>query len=660
MGLKNALGIYLIICSLCMACTFTQKIQSGEEAFRLRQYTVAIDMLSEDYNRADNKGVKAEKAYYIGTCFSRMGKYRDAIRWYSIADEFGHGIEATKQLGLAQKMDENYRGAIQTFRRYEMKGGPILDVSKEISYCENALMWKGDRQSYDINAVPIEGDGSIYAPTFFENNFIVYTSDQSNSTGEELYNWTGRKYSDLYIINKTGGEPMLFDQNLNTEHNEGAACFNSDFSEIFFTRCHTDQGDDYCKILRSVKQGKTWSDPVPAFFMNKKNNYRQPTLIENDSVLIYSSDAKGAGDYDLYYSVLEEDEWSFPELMPEQINTEGNEMFPTADGDTLYFSSDHLPGMGGLDIFKTYLQNGNKWARPENIKYPLNSGADDFSMIIERKLVGGRIQKNGYLSSSRSGDGTDQIYKYEILDKVIEKEKEDEEPIVDAPKVDRKVYLAIRVVEELYQKEDDPNSPVVGKKPLRRTTIKIDDGLEIRELKTNLSGRLIIDGNWSTAYSFLASKTGYLNNTAVKDIPMQSESLEEDMTYNVEIVLDKIYANKEIVLENIYYDFDKWDIKDEAKPSLDSLIQILKNNPQINIELSSHTDCVGDNEYNKELSQKRANSAVAYIIQNEVNQSRLQALGYGEERLAINCDCTQCTDEEHQINRRTTFKIIEQ
>jgi len=161
-------------------------------------------------------------------------------------------------------------------------------------------------------------------------------------------------------------------------------------------------------------------------------------------------------------------------------------------------------------------------------------------------------------------------------------------------------------------------------------------------------------------YRIKASKIGYLNdfvNVSTKDLKIKKGELSK--TINVELVLNKIFSNMEITLENIYYNFNKSDIREDAKPTLDSLSQLLINNPQIEVQLASHTDCRGDEQYNQILSQKRAESAVAYIVSKGVDNRRMQAKGFGKNALAINCNCDDCTEEQHQVNRRTTFKILE-
>lgn len=651
--------LLLTMIILCGSCSFTKKVKSGEEAYALKQYSLAVEMLVDDYNGTNERVIKAEKAFYVGRSMMKMGNTRDAIKWFSIADEFGYGVDATKNLGLAQKGDENYRGAIQSFQKYMDNGGMASEARKEISLCKQAMQWSQAEHKYNIDVVDIPSEGSVYAPVLYQNSFLVYTSDNTESTGDETYLWTGRSFSDLFITSKTQSELMLFDKNLNTQHNEGTACFNVDYSEIFFTKCYQSTGDDYCKIVRSVRQGKSWSRPEEPFYMEKNANYRHPALIENDSVLIFTSDVgDDSGGYDLYYSVLEDGGWSSIEPMPSRINTEGDELFPTANNDTLYFSSDLLPGMGGMDIFKTYLKEGGEWSDPENVQSPINSGADDFSLVFE-PTRGNELK--GYFSSSRHGDGTDKIYSITKRVNITTPEEVAEEEEPDTPVDVYKAYVAVRVVEAIHEDKTDPNSRIINKKPLRSAKIDIrkEDG-SIESKKSNLSGRIVLEVEWESKYRFLASKKGFLNNRKDFETPIYPTDIEEGETYNIEIVLDKIYENTEILLDNIYYEFDKWDITEEAKPSLNTLIELLKDNPQIAIELGSHTDCQGDNDYNLDLSQKRARSAARYIVENGVQAARISSRGYGETRLAVPCDCdTDCTEDQHQINRRTTFKILE-
>jgi outer membrane protein OmpA-like peptidoglycan-associated protein len=190
--------------------------------------------------------------------------------------------------------------------------------------------------------------------------------------------------------------------------------------------------------------------------------------------------------------------------------------------------------------------------------------------------------------------------------------------------------------------------------------VEIQLGKEKRTVTVDEEGLFSIELKENTDYNFLASKENYLknvNNFSTKGISKDPDNPE--LRFEIEIVLDKIFLDKEIRLENIYYDFDRWEIRDDAKPTLDEMIETLKLNSDIRIQLNSHTDCRGQNRYNEDLSQKRAQSAVDYLISKGIDPTRLVAKGYGENQLEVNCICARCTEAEHQQNRRTTFKIIE-
>jgi len=234
----------------------------------------------------------------------------------------------------------------------------------------------------------------------------------------------------------------------------------------------------------------------------------------------------------------------------------------------------------------------------------------------------------------------------------------EEEP-EDLSNLDEKksIFLAIRVVSKDYADEEDPNSGVVGKTPLSNIPVNIQTNKGVKTINTDDSGRIVIDADYGTSYKISAAKDGFLSASKDFNSP-KKEDLSGSETYNIEVALDKIIYNKEIVLEDIFYDLNKWFIRDDAKPSLDSLSILLTENPDINILLASHTDCRGRPEFNMLLSDRRAESAVEYLVSKGISASRLAFKGFGESKLAIDCVCTLCTEEQHQFNRRTTFTIL--
>ncbi|MBT8189420.1 MAG: OmpA family protein, partial [Bacteroidia bacterium] len=426
----------------------------------------------------------------------------------------------------------------------------------------------------------------------------------------------------------------------------------------FFTRCESiNLGEANCRLYYSQRPNGFWMEPEPLLFFDEATNFGQPTLIENDSVLIFSASPKGSdGTYDLFYSVRLENGWSEAEIMPAPINTAGNENFPTSFKDTLYFASDFHIGYGGLDIFKTYLRPDGTWAPVQNLGYPINSGADDFGLAIKPGFTAsGDVELEGYFASARNTGFGDDIFSFTIF-KPEDTTDEKDEPVAEEPVKVYDIYLAGRVV-GLVRENDDPNAAVKDVINLDDAYIRMKfDGQELG-LRTNPQGRFIEKLELGKNYDIIASKVDYLNAGTVVSTIFKN-GLIRDTTINIEIPLEKIIYDTEIILENIYYDFDKWDIRDDARPSLDTLSQLLDLNPQLTIQLSSHTDCRGELEFNNELSQKRAQSAVSYLSEKGIDPNRLVAKGYGETSPAIPCPCDSCTEEEHQVNRRTTFKIL--
>ncbi len=629
-------------------------------AYERKQYAVAIELLEAEYANLKNEAQKARKAYLAGQSYMKLLDYQEAINWFEKAVKLDYGPEALGKLAEAMIRTENYSGAINIFQRLKSASGNKQELDRSILLCKQALDAKNLKSNYHIERLPESSEVSDFSPVLYENEFLVFTSERQEASGKDIYKWTGEHFSDIFIIQKGGSEVKRFDSAINTNQNEGNAWFSKDMETMYFTRCFsTGAGDDYCKIMVSKRQNEVWSEPEVLPFTRDKINYGQATLIENDSVLVFSADiAEPGGNLDLYYVVLDENGvWSEPETLPSAINSQGNEMFPTGDKDTLYFSSDYLPGFGGFDIFKTYLKADRSWSIPLNVGYGINSGGDEFSFIVDRTVINKPgILMQGFFTSSRFGSGKDDIFRFQML-----KPEPEKQPETEVKPTEKELFITVKVFTPTFNTAEDPNSGISGQLPLPETFIKIVDENEkkIAESYTDGNGFYFSAIPLNKQIKVIGAKLGYLNASAMVDTKNLSFSEGETIkTINVELVLDKIYTDKEIHLRNIYYDYDKWDIKKEAEPALNELVKILTDNPQINIQLSSHTDCRGDDMYNLELSQKRAQAAVDYLIAKGVAPSRLIATGYGESQLIDLCACEKCTESQHQLNRRTTFKIL--
>ncbi|MEL6669529.1 MAG: OmpA family protein, partial [Bacteroidota bacterium] len=464
-------------------------------------------------------------------------------------------------------------------------------------------------------------------------------------------------FSDLFLVDPRASSVDPFDPGINSADHEGTPAFSPDYQEMVFVRCSGAKREDaFCALYLSSKTGGGWSVPRRLSFIKPGVNYLHPAFSADGETLYFSAlDPDGWGGYDLYrVSRAGLESWGEPQLLPRGINSEGNEQFPYLQEDTLYFSSDGLVGMGGLDIFKVYPLENGRWSTAKNLKSPINSGGDDFGFTVSQELNDGEVVNEGYFSSSRpGGKGSDDVYRY--TQRVLPPPP----PRVDTTPIVYRNVLDVYVVEKIYEDPTNPNSRIMGRRPKANATLFIQVGEESRTVNTNDEGKLSLVISDNKDYFFRAEAENYLADEgrfSGRGLPRDPEN--PTQRYEVELTLDRIFRNQEITLENIYYDFNETFIREDAKPSLNELAQLMGLNPDISIELGSHTDCRGPDGYNQNLSQGRAQSAVDYLVSKGIELNRLSARGYGESEPAVDCLCNRCTEDEHQENRRTTFKIV--
>ena len=658
------------------ACSYTIKIKDGRTAFDRKQYAVAAPMLEKEYGRAKTRTEKGQLAYQLAESYRRTGQDEKSLEWYKTAYDNNYGADALRGYAFALKKLERYAAARDAFKNLGIEIGSPYEYRKEITACNISEGWlkesAGGANGWKVEAAAFNSPQNDFAPMFFRDGRLVFTSDRSMSKSELPYNWTGNKFMDIFIVEPDGASPQVFDNGLNTSDNEGTPCFNSLGTEVFFVRAKgAYKGDDaFCKIYVAEKNvaDAGWSDAKPLPFQKEKINYLHTALSPDGTTLSFAcNDPEGWGGYDIYAvqrNPKSENGWDEPKLLSRNINTPGNEAFPSLDADTLYFASDGLPGMGGLDVFRTYKVERNAWAPPHNLKSPLNSGADDFGFIVQKPTANGPkpskpgdFIKSGFFTSNRPGSREDDIYRFEQR---VPPPKPPKTDTVSTKPLAYKLVLEGYVLEKIFATPDDPNSKVLGRKPLSGAKVQAEFGSKKQPFTVKEDGYFKMELAENMDYNFTAALEGYLSNGA----KFSTKGIAKDpanpvQTFEIEIVLDKIYRNREIVLENIYYDYDKWDIRPDAEPTLNRLADVLKQNPSIRIQLGSHTDCRGNDGYNEDLSQKRAQSAVNYLISRGIDAARLSAVGYGEQQPAADCACSRCTETEHQANRRTTFKVVE-
>lgn len=653
-------GIIILLFNL-FACTYTEKIRDGKTAFERKQFTVANQFLKNELKKVKSGTERGNLSFILAETAMQLGNIDQAIENYRIAYDNGYGVDALKGLAFALKQGELYTDAMQTFKDLSIEIGSPYEYRREILNCELAAKWKKETyKDFEVELLPVNSSYADYSPVLLNKNNLIFTSDRPTATGDQIYLWTGAGFADLFMADLETGDASPWNVNINTQAHEGTLSFNTERSKAVFTRCSGGKREDaFCKLFMIEKTGgDTWGPAVPVFPELKELNLGHPTLSGDGKYLLLSAKApEGWGGYDLYSSqLLENGSWSEPALLSRQINTPGNEQFPSLDGDSLYFSSDFLPGMGGLDIFKSFRMENGEWSPPVNMKYPINSGADDFNFTVVHSL---NNLPFGYFTSTRAGgNGREDIYEFKQLPP--NPKKDEIKPTEKETAIVYQYFLDVFVLEKIFAEPNNPNTPLLGRKPLANANLTTTITGSDQEFKTDSTGKIRLSIQPGSNWNFIAGKEGYLNNAAsFNSTGLQATPENPVQIVEMEIVLDKVFKNTEIVLDDIYYDLDKWDIRTDAKPTLDKLANTLILNPQIRIQLGSHTDCRGNDAYNQVLSQRRAQSAIEYLIGKGIQPGRMVAKGFGETVPSAVCICSRCTEEEHQKNRRTTFKIID-
>ena len=459
---------------------------------------------------------------------------------------------------------------------------------------------------------------------------VVFSADKDVFNPNRRSQWTGRSYLDLYYMEKDEDgnwlDPELLKGDVSGPFHDGPATFSEDGKTVYFTRSNyirrkirtNEENISNLKIFRAeLKDGK-WRNLTEFPYNSDDYSVGHPSLSKDGKTLYFTSDMDGGfGGTDLYRCILDEDgEWGEPENLGSVVNTPGNEMFPYIHDDgSLYFSSNAHNSIGGLDVFITYY-TGEEWAQPENLNYPINSPGDDFAFSINRD------NRTGFVSSSRV-DG-DQIYKFKKYDPTFHLYGTARKKGTETPVEGVIVQITNEKTDEVIQKTSDKDG-------------KFDMALEPE-----------------SNYLLLCTKEGCFTRTD----KIVTEGLKYSENFYADFEVEEIVIDKPIVLENIYYDFDKCDIRKDAALELDRLVQLLNDNPEIEIEMGSHTDSRGPERYNDLLSGRRALSAVRYLISQGIDPSRLTWRGYGKTVLVNECDGTVwCSEEDHQKNRRTEFKV---
>lgn len=707
----------LILLCLCTVSLYAQKSQADTK-FKLYEYSEAIPLYQQyleknpdDYDASRN----------LALAFRYTNNVTDAIAAYK------------SLLNLSQAVPEDWYDLVQLMRisgdlkearlyaiQYQQKnnGEKALNLLKSIDMYDELMSGQND---YVITNKTGQYQQSVFSANYFQGGLMVTAENLDGRKNE----WTGRGYTKLFLTDPDCSKLVPFAPELMSDFNDGPAVLSQDGETIYFTTINKksvqeqDVNTSKLQISAATKTGSKWQEAGLFNFNDKRYNVAHPALSSDGHLMVFSSDKPGGkGGMDLYYCSKKSDGlWSDPVNLDE-FNTTENEIFPSFDASgNLYFASNGLPGLGGLDLFVSKKEGGS-FGAPVNMKAPINSSYDDFSVLTDAD------QESGYISTNRFGTPeTDDLahfsrrvieqpkqasanqVKITVTDKyttiplpyVLVTLKDDKSNVVfqgmtdpngvlivdELPPDNYRVQGSLNDVtttiskigkeefsQELIEKAVTHNDPrftlsgvvtnVHNDQPVSGVTVTCENTVSNRANTriTGEDGKFFFQLEQASDFKVTGEAHGWLSSEVIYETTKGLDR-SKDLYVKLKLSMQQPSANEVIRLDKIYYDYDKCDIKPRAAEELDRLIKLMNDFPDMIIELSSHTDSRGSDAYNQTLSQCRADAAVAYILAKRIAKNRIIAVGYGESRLVNGCsNGVNCTEAQHQENRRTEFKIV--
>ncbi|MBB1149500.1 PD40 domain-containing protein [Myroides sp. NP-2] len=627
-----------------------KKEKTGDKNFDRLAYVDAIKV----YERIADKGyVNTSILQNLADAYYFNGKLVEANKWYAELFEGTYDDKDTSKLSseyyyrYAQtlKAVENYAKSqelLEQFAALEKEDSRTALFNKNRDYLAHI---ENHSDRYDIRLLDLNTEYSDYGGTMIGDKF-VFTSARAtdHQNGNQIHAWTNESFTSLYssTVGQNGfEEPVLFAEEINSKVNDATAVFTKDGNTMYFTRNNSKasgkskQNRDktsLLKLYKAVKQSDGKWGLVEELPFNSDNfNTAHPALTPDGKWLYFVSDRKGTlGQSDLFRVGLYEDgTYGEVENLGNSINTEGRESFPFISSDNqLYFSSDGHPGLGGMDVFVAKLYPNGSFGPVVNMGAPINSSLDDFGFYLDP------AQGKGFVSSNRAeGKGADDIYF--LAEKPC---KQSIEGIVYDKDTNEVLADALVVISDaLYQKSDTLYTNSKG----YYVTSLLDCGNKYR-IKAE-----------KALYNTVEVAFNINREPGVKTVNIGLEKTEKPLEIN-----DDLF--KKLQLQPIYFDFDKSNIRRDASIELMKVVEVMKEYPSMKLDVRSHTDSRGNDAYNMQLSDRRVKSTIKWMIEQGIDPGRLTGRGYGESQLQNKCsNGVPCTAEEHQLNRRSEFIILE-
>ncbi len=705
-----------VLFPVSVSAQFNQE-KKADQLFESLAYSKAAEIYEKLYQEGNTSPNIVQRLAYS---YDKMLDYKKALVYYSkLVQLEEHKAEDFYEYAQLLRIAGQFEDSKKWLEKYIISFPGDQRAKNQLENISKLLNRKSALENITISNLDGNTKFTDMCPTYYKDQIVYSSAKDSFSMVRNTFQWNGQPFLDLYKTEQgqisTNKKDKPFSSSLNSRFHEGPVCFTSDFNTIYFTRNNfvdgkinrTSEGINNLKIFISDFDGKEWKNIRSFPYNSDSYSVGHPALSPDNKTIYFVSDMPGGlGETDIYKSIWTGGSWGKPLNLGESINTRGKEMFPYVDKDgILYFASNGHPGSGGLDIFAAKEEeNGNYLV--VTLGTSINSQYDDFGLVFNPDSL------SGYFSSNRpGGKGADDNYYFKVnkIDlrvisrddhtkallpgskialvgsdgKVVDSKVADKEGSVEFSVDPREKYqLQAENATYMPQKKDIKvhgsmfdvmqNEDVFLKQAYPYLTIEVIDkesGLIIPNALVDISegkydeaelednnGIVKMKMNASTDYTFYVSADEFFDKT-VKFSSVDKAPGE----YSLTVELEKLSTGKQFVLDDLYYDLNKYNIRPDAAIVLDKLAKILIENPEVRIEIGSHTDSRGSSESNMILSQNRSESVMAYLIGKGIAKSRLVAKGYGETQLINKCaDGVDCPEVDHQANRRTVIEILNQ
>ena len=641
--------IYTTLVFIISLNNYAQKVKEAKANKEYEKYAY-VDAI-KTYERLFEKGYKSvEMLQNLGNAYYFKADLESAAKWYTELFALTQDLDAEYYYRYAQSLKgiKDYKKADAMLAKFNEKSGNDSRGQLAANQKDYLAQIKKNSGRYTLENAGINSDKSDYGSAFYKNKVIFASARDTAGFGSRKHAWTGESFTNLYgsVIGDRGtlSDAQRFGKKLNSKFHESTPVFTKDGKTVYFTRnnfLNGKKGKDadrvtLLKIYKATLDGDQWTEITELPFNSDQYNVAHPALSSDEKTLYFASNMPGTiGQSDIFKVAINSDgTFGTPVNLGKTINTEGRETFPFVSADNeLYFASDGHPGLGGLDVFVSEEMNDGTYKSVQNVGEPLNSSKDDFGYLIDAK------SRIGYVTSNRDGgQGSDDIYRFQ------ETKKLECEQLLAGVVTDQETGAVIANAKVTLE---DQNHKVI-KELITDSEGKFDFGMVACGTKFYLITQ-------RPEYTTKETATITAEETGKTFVPIELEKEVKKVTVGDDVA-------KAFGIKIIYFDLDKSFIRPDAAFELSKILDLMNENPTMEIDVRSHTDCRQTAAYNAALSDRRAKSTIAWLVSKGIAKSRLTGKGYGESQLVNDCGCeptnqSDCSEEQHQANRRSEFII---